>query len=125
MLCADGFTHQHRAYRPLTAEPQTLQAAAEEQLPETLRKAAQEGEHGKPDNRDMKDSYASEAVSQQAGQPAADRGHQQSRGAQPTGIALADVPGGDQAGDDEAVNHDVHTVQGPATEGRNQGALFF
>jgi hypothetical protein len=94
-------------------------------LPEILRKAAQECEQGKPDNGDLQHSHTSEAVRQQASQPAAKRGHQQSGGAQPTSIALADVPGGDQAGDDEAVDHNIHAVQGPAAECRNQCAFFF
>ena len=41
-------------------------------------------------------------------------------GAESVSLALADVPQRDQAGDGEAVDHHVHAVERPSTEGSNQ-----
>ena len=60
-------------------KPKPLQAARDQQLPERVGEAAQEGEEGEPDDGELQDAGPAEAVGQRARQPAADGGDQQRR----------------------------------------------
>ena len=121
---ADGFTHQHRADRPLAAEAQALQPAGHQQLPEGVGEPAEEGEDREPQDGDLQDAHPAEAVGKQSREPSAKRRNQQRSRAQHARLSFADVPGGDQRGNDEAVDHHVHAVQRPAAEGCDQRAAF-
>ena len=53
MLGADHLADQHRRRRPFAAEAEAHQRAADEQLREVLRKAAEEGEDREPEDGDL------------------------------------------------------------------------
>jgi hypothetical protein len=83
--------------------------------------STQECEEREPHDGDLKQTRSPEAVGEQAGQPPAECGDQQGDGGQQTGLTFADVPGNDQAGNDEGVNHHVHAIQCPAPERGQHG----
>ena len=86
--------------------------------------AAQEGEHGVPDNGDLQYAHAAIAVRQRAGEPTAKGGDKKGDGAQDTGLTRGDVPEREQAGDDEGENLHVECIERPATEACSHGALL-
>ncbi len=124
VLGADGFTHQHRAHRPLAAETQALQAARDQQLPERVGEAAQEGEESEPQDGELQNTRPPEAIGERARQPAPHGGDQQDSRPQQACLVPAHMPGRHQTGDDEAVDHHVHAVESPATERGEQSGAF-
>src|SRR5271168_1232202 len=122
---ADGFADEDGADRPFSTEAETLQAADDEELAEGVGEAAEKGEEGEPEDGELEDFDTAKAIGRETGEPASDGGEEQGGGTEQAGLPLADVPEHDEAGQNEAVDHDVHAVEHPAGEGgEERGALL-
>ncbi len=62
VLGADHFADQHRAGGPLATETEAHQGARNQQLFVALGEAAEEGEEGKPQHRQLQGAHATDAV---------------------------------------------------------------
>lgn len=110
--CADG---------PLPAKTQALQPAHNQQLPEVLGKATQEGEEGEPEDGELQHAHTAYPIGKNARHPTAKRREQQRRRAEQPCLPLRDVPLEQQGGQHQAVDHDVHAVEQPSAKGGDKG----
>ena len=120
MLGAHHLGDQHRAHRPLAAEPQALQRAHDQQLLERVGEAAQERADREPDDGELQHLHPPDAVGEDAGEPAAHRGRDQGCGRDQARLRLAHAPGRDQRRDHEGVDHHVERVDRPPAERGDQ-----
>jgi hypothetical protein len=72
----------------------------------------------------LQNPCASIFIGEQSCKPSAQRRDQQRRRAKQARLSGADVPQRDQAGNDEAVDHDIKAVEAPAAKGGDQSALL-
>jgi hypothetical protein len=121
-LGPDRFPHEHGARRPLSAETEAEQRAADDQLREVLRKRAKQAEDREPQDRDLQRANAADAVGQIAGEPSAESREQQRRRDGETGRAPVHLPEADDRADHQRVDHEVHAVERPAGEADPEGA---
>ena len=125
VLGADGFADEDGAHRPFSTEAEALQAADDKELAEGVGEAAEERKEGEPEDGELEDFDTTVAIGRETGEPASNGGEEQCGGTEQTGLPFTDVPEHDEAGQNEAVDHDVHAVEHPAGEGSEErGALF-
>ncbi len=79
LRCGPCFGHQRHANPEFAAEADTGNGAIDQEIPITLRKCAQAGEHGEHDNRPGEDAHAPKTIGQHAEANPADHGADQRR----------------------------------------------
>ena len=124
MLRTNRLSKQNGARGPFATETESEESARCEQLLEVLRETGKETEDCEPEDRDLKGSDAADAIGEVSTEPAADGGHQQCCGTENTRLCARDSPNGDQRGNDEAVDLDVHRVQRPAADACSERSPF-
>ncbi|MNF53025.1 hypothetical protein D3C84_343940 [compost metagenome] len=124
VLGTNHFADQHRAGRPLAAETEAHQGPCNQQLLVALGKAAEEGEEGKPQHRQLQGANTTDAVGENTRYPAADGRSDQRAGVNQPGLAGGDAPHGNQGRHHEAEHLGVHAVQAIADLAAPEGAAF-
>ncbi len=120
----DHFADEYRAGGPFATEAEAHQGPRDQQLLVVLREAAEEGEEGEPEHRQLQGQHPADAVGEDPGDPAAGGGGEQGHGVDEAGFAGADPPQGDQGGDHEAQHLGVHAVQAVADLAAPEGPAF-
>src|SRR5690606_36382812 len=122
----DDLAQQHRAHRPLGAEPETLERAHDEHLLVVLHEAANEGKYREPKDRELQYSRPAKPVAQPSADPPAQRrGEKVDARDEPSfreRHAEGDDKDWDEVGVDDPVGH-IHRPAG-ATGPENAASLL-
>ena len=110
------FADQDAADRGLAAIAQALHEADHEERVEAGGERGRQGAQRHPQDRQLQDAHAADAIGENAGAPAADRGPDQGSGREIAGFGLGQADGRDQRRNDERVDGRIHRIEPEARE---------
>src|ERR1700694_3315048 len=89
-----------------------------------MRESAQKGERSEPQHGELQYTHSAESIRQDPRTPTADGGRDQGGARDVPRLSLSYTPHGNQARNDEGVNHEIEAVQAVARIGGQHRSAF-